>query len=615
MIKTTLTFRLALCIAGIAASSFTAFSQADSLTPYKDASEVPQSAADLWKDYDPRKEDLDVRILKEWKKDGIVTRLVSFKVGTFKGTDSRLTAYYCFPENGRKNPAFVWSHGGGQRADRTRGEYYASQGFATLDINWLGRPLEQESDPDNQWGTDWGKIDPTQGSGFYAKALRKNFKGDFLPDEHTIDPIESPRNSNWFMLALASRRGLTFLEKQPEVDPDKLGSTGFSMGGTITSMISTDKRLKAVAPFVGGTANLHENYPGMNSGNVIRVKNLELYKNTSDPGAYWKDVTIPVLFITSSNDFHSTFDRIYQSMAMLPHGNWRVTGNMHANHCPGPEQFVLLNQWFKQYLAGEEQNIPATPPSRMEIKNGTAHFTVTPAQQERLKDVEIYYSYHPNPITRFWNKANATHEGNTWSASIPAHAKLPLFAFALCRYELPEEQPLENSSTKTFTLNSLEHTHIPSDIDLAAFNALPKTTLIDDFSQGMSNWGSRDKRSFSTYKFQDPTLDTAQDKKLAITLNLDEANPLLLGLSVDSKFNGPGMDLGNFHYGRRATGSGPQTFFVNAADFKSKDNKTLEWSKISTLGINLTNEITKQAIDLTTPEGAKVLERIELVAP
>ena len=94
MIKTTLTFRLALCIAGIAASSFTVFSQADSLTPYKDASEVPQTATDLWKDYDPRKEDLDVRILKEWKKDGIVTRLVSFKVGTFKGTDSRLTAYY-----------------------------------------------------------------------------------------------------------------------------------------------------------------------------------------------------------------------------------------------------------------------------------------------------------------------------------------------------------------------------------------------------------------------------------------------------------------------------------------------------------------------------------------
>jgi hypothetical protein len=302
-------------------------------------------------------------------------------------------------------------------------------------------------------------------------------------------------------------------------------------------------------------------------------------------------------------------------MAMLPHGNWRVTGNMHANHGPGPEQYVLLNQWFKQYLAGEEQNIPATPPSRMEIKNGTAHFTVTPAQQERLKDVEIYYSYHPNPVTRFWNKANATHEGQTWSATIPVHAKLPLFAFALCRYELPEEQPLQSSSTKTFTLNSLEHTHIPSDIDLAAFKALPKTTLIDDFSHGMTNWGSGDKRSFTTYKFQDPTLDTAQDKKLAITLNLNEENPLLLGLNIDSKFNGAGNDLGSFHHGRKVTGKGPQTILLTPADFKNKDNKTLEWSKVSTFAITLTDDKTKQAIDFTTPNGSEALKRIELVNP
>ena len=85
----------------------------------------------------------------------MIYRLVSFKVGTFKGAGARIAAYYCFPENGKKNPAFVWSHGGGQRADRRRGHYYASQGFATIDINWLGRPLETDLDPENKWGTDW----------------------------------------------------------------------------------------------------------------------------------------------------------------------------------------------------------------------------------------------------------------------------------------------------------------------------------------------------------------------------------------------------------------------------------------------------------------------------
>ncbi|MGB1937810.1 MAG: alpha/beta hydrolase family protein [Akkermansiaceae bacterium] len=596
-------------------SSLSAAAQQDSLTPYNSPDEVPQNAIDLWKDYDPRKEDLEVKVHHEWKKDGVVSRLITFKVGTFKGADSRIAAYYCFPDNGKKNPAFVWSHGGGQRADRNRGHYFATQGFATVDINWLGRPLEAELDAENKWGTDWGKIDPTQGPNFYAKALRKQYKSNFQPDEHSVDPIVSPRNSNWFMLSLAGRRALTFLEQQAEVDANKLGFSGFSMGGTITSMTAIDKRLKAVAPFVGGTANLWQNYPGMKSGGVIRIKDIELYKNTIDPGAYWKHVNIPVMFITSSNDFHSTLDRIYQSMDLLPHDNWRVTGNMHANHGPGPEQWIMLNQWFKQYLAGEEQHIPLTPPSSFNIEGSTAHFTVTPAQQERLKEVEIYYSYHPNPITRFWKKASADKDGNTWKAEIPVHAQLPLFTFALCRYQLPAEQTLERGSTSTFSLNSREHMHIPADIDLAAFEQLPKSGLIDDFSGGMQNWSSRNQRSFTTYKFQDPELDTSGESKLAITLNLTEGREILLGLGIDSKFNGHGKDLGNFHYGTKISGNGSKTILLEAKDFKSKENKALEWSKISTFNITLTDAGTKQPINLASPEGRAILKLIELVKP
>ena len=596
-----------------ALSTLGAPAQEDSLIPYPTPNQIPQNAIELWNGYDPCKEDLDVQVHKEWKADGVVTRLISFKVGTFKGADSRIAAYYSFPDNGKKNPAFVWSHGGGQRADRERGHYFATQGFATLDINWLGRPLEPELDPKNKWGTDWGKIDPTQGPQFYAKALRKQYKGDFQPDEHSIDPIMSPRNSNWFMLALAGRRALTFLEQQPEVDAGKLGFSGFSMGGTITSMVSIDKRLKAVAPFVGGTANLHENYPGMASGGVIRVKDIALYKNTMDPSAYWKHVTIPVIFITSSNDFHSTLDRIYQSLDLLPHDKWRVTGNMHANHGPGPEQWVMLNQWFKQYLGDVEANIPATPSSSLKIEDKTARFTVTPAQQERLKEVEIYYSHHPNPITRFWKKAPATKEGSTWKAELPVHARLPLFTFALCRYQLPAEQPLEKGSTHTFAINSREHMHIPADIDLAAFDKLPKTGLVDDFSQGMENWGSRDQQSFATYKFQDPELATNGEKKLAITLDLPKGREILLGLGVDSKFNGHGNDLGNFNHGRKVGGEGLQTILLEPTDFKHKENKVLEWAKISTFTITLTDAQTKQKLNLASPDGLAILKRIELV--
>ena len=63
----------------------------ETFEPYR-GDDVPQNVTDLWKDYDPRKEDLNVKIVKEWKADGVITRYITFKVGTFKGTDSRIAA-------------------------------------------------------------------------------------------------------------------------------------------------------------------------------------------------------------------------------------------------------------------------------------------------------------------------------------------------------------------------------------------------------------------------------------------------------------------------------------------------------------------------------------------
>ena len=94
-------------------------------------------------------------------------------------------AAYILPKNSKRNAAFVWSHGGGQRAERKRGVYFARQGFATLDINWLGRPLEGGIEEN----TDWGNVDPTQGPRFYKKSLRKGWKQSMQPDDYTLDSV------------------------------------------------------------------------------------------------------------------------------------------------------------------------------------------------------------------------------------------------------------------------------------------------------------------------------------------------------------------------------------------------------------------------------------------
>jgi len=583
----------------------------ETFRPYQHAGEVPQNVTDLWKDYDARKEPLDIQVVREWKADGVVTRYVTFKVGTFKGADARIAAYYAFPANGKKNAAFAWSHGGGQRAERGRGVYFAKQGFATIDINWLGRPLEDGIDVN----TDWGKVDPTQGPRFYSKALRKGWKRNLQPDEHSIDPVPSPRNANWFLLTVAARRAITFLEQQPEVDPDRIGFSGFSMGGMITALTAIDSRLKAVVPFVGGSGFKYVDFPGGIEGSSIRghFQNLELYKSTIDASTYWPLVKCPVLFISSSNDFHSAFERIYQSMALLKHRDWRVSTNIHQNHGPGPEQWVLLNQWFNQYLKDTDQNIPVTPPSTFSVDAAVATFTVTPADQDRLAGTEIYFSYNPNARTRFWNRAAAKRSGQSWSLELPVYADLPLYVFALCRYRLRQAVQLERGETSTFVLNSVEQSVVPDSVNLKSLAAMPKTrTVFEDFRNGIQDWSTRDQRSIKTYKFQSPDLDRSNNKKLSLTID-PQGKRLSLRLKVGSGFLSRKDNLGNFSYAKRISGDGPQQIVIGRSDFKSAAGKTLEWSKIATFEVTIVDEETRGKLDLTSQEGHAILQLIKLV--
>ena len=582
----------------------------DTLVPISDSVKLPKSAMELWGNYDPHAEPLDVKIIKEWKTDEVTTRYLTYKVGRFKGTDSRVAAYYSFPNKPGKHPAFVWTHGGGQRAEKNRSVYFAKQGFANIDVNWLGRPVKE----DIEINTDWGKVDPTQGPRFYSKALRKGWKVNLQPDEFSIDPIASPRNSNWILLSMAGRRAITFLEKQTQVNADRIGFTGYSMGGMITALTAIDPRLKAVAPFVGGTGFKDVDFPGgiVGSSKRQQFQNLEMYQNVIDPQSYWPHVKCPVAFITSSNDFHSTFERIYRSMDLLPHNDWRVSSNVHYNHGPGPQEWAVLNLWFKKYLGDEPIVIPETSPSNFFIDNGIATFSVSPKAIDRLAGVKIYYSYDPNSRTRFWHHAEAKKSDNTWTAKIPVYPKVPLYVFGHCTYHLNQEMTLQVGSSTTFSINSKEAIYEPSDIDLSELSKLARTGLIEDFSNGTIDWASRNGDSITTYKLQSPMIKRSNDKVLAFTID-PQGRDHTLRLRLGSSFLSREKNIGNFTYNTKISGKGPQQVLIARKDFKGEKDKELEWAKIATFNVTLVDHTQRKAIKLTDPETHSILKRIELI--
>lgn len=201
----------------------------------------------------------------------------------------------------------------------------------------------------------------------------------------------------------------------------------------------------------------------------------------------------------------------------------------------------------------------------------------------------------------------------TWSVKLPVHQHLPLYAFAMCRYRLPEKVTLEHGETSTFVLNSKEHMLVPPTVNLKALSDIPaKQTLVDDFANGMQNWSTRDGRTIKTYGFQSPDLDRSNDRKLSLTID-PHGKRLALRLNIGSKFLHQPDNLGDFTFATRINGQGPQEVVIAREDFRSDDGKTLEWSKIATFEITIIDEATRQKLPLSSPEGQAILHRITLI--
>ena len=82
-------------------------------------------------------------------------------------------------------------------------------------------------DPKYKLTTDWGALDAYHAPSRNGKDA---FLRSLLPTGRSIR--WSLRGTiSWFLAALGARRGLTFLERQPEVDGSKLGVYGHSWAG------------------------------------------------------------------------------------------------------------------------------------------------------------------------------------------------------------------------------------------------------------------------------------------------------------------------------------------------------------------------------------------------
>lgn len=469
---------------------------ADSL-PSIVGEDAPSNFDAMWRGFDPRSEPLETEVLHEWEEDGVVLRVVRFRIGVFKGQVAKLAAVYGYPKGQSNLPGLLQIHGGGQYADHKACVANAKRGYATVSIAWAGRisatnyrvsPDEVKlfwdnavEDPNYRPTTDWGAVD-----GYHAPSRNP---GNQFPKidaaKWTLDEVESPRNSGWFLCAVAARRALTFLEHQPEVDSKRLGVYGHSMGGKLTVLTAVDSRVKAAAPSCGGISD--------------RYNDSDLFCKTLGDDVSLKRIACPIIFLSPANDFHGRMGDLPKALQEIASDDWRVTCSPHHNHQDTPKYEAATLLWFDQHLK-QSFEFPETPDLDVQLgaANGDSIFTVDVDGSLPVESVDFYYTQNGKPnetpadrddvVHRFWHHTPASQTSNVWTGRFSvADTNRSLWCYANVTYRLPKTVEgvgyyYRAYQTERLNLSSVLQVLEPAELQHAAVQAnLRPTRMIEDF--------------------------------------------------------------------------------------------------------------------------------------
>lgn len=565
---------------------------ADSLAPLKDGV-APRTLDELWAGYDPRAEPLETTVVREWREEDVTCRYVVFTIGTFKGKRSRLAAFYAFPSTTKeKLPGLLGLHGGGQRASLVEVLFMARNRYAGLSINWGAR--EMEGQKPGEPNTDWGALDATQtGHNAHYASMR--------PDDKTLDAIESPRNNNWFLLVLAARRALTFLERQEQVDGRRLGVCGHSMGGKLTTNLAgIDGRVRAAVPSCGGAGSARGKLSGM-PGSELRDPQLAWHEATIDDRAYIPRIRCPIVYLSPTNDFAGPLDNMAENWRAIPAREVRYAVSPHFNHRHAREFSVSQWLWFERHLRGGP-DVPRTPTLEVELAgpDGVPAARLRPDRPDEATRVRIYYSIDPHVLTRFWREAPARRDGETWTAACPVMSTdQPLYVIANVYYPLKRAfkgyQWLSFEGVEEFAISSAMLTRRPEELKAAKARATDRPArVIDDFSRPWEDWyrlewGNPHVWHAVTRKVKDPKWRGGEGAVLAVDVKCPLGGALVVRAWQNSwGAFGPG-DTGEYAAERELAASADwQTVRFRAEDFLPANDRTkgpLTWGKLTELGL------------------------------
>lgn len=551
--------------------------------------DVPQTLEEIWSGYEQsydQNNPLEVKIHKTWEVDNgnIVVNWVQLTVGTFQGKKAVVCGYWAYPKGAKNLPGIVLFHGGPQTATEGGAVDWARLGYACFHPNHNDK-MAMDGEAKGLPNTDWSAANAWGEQGPYS----------ITPGATTIDAVPSPRNNWLFARQMSGRRIISFLSQQPQVDPARIGVRGHSTGGSLTTCVAIDPRVKAAVPSVGGAGGFLDPHPVI-TGNVRpgiggSGEQRKVYDQTLEEKTYWKKMHAPVLLLGASNDFNAPDWNCLEAMKLATVDR-RYASCANYNHAFPPETMIADYLWFQDKLKGAF-SYPETPKAELILdrKDGIPVFRVTPPKTDlKLQRVEMFYTDGRNPLTRFWMTGESTqNEDGSWEIPCPVTATdEPLMAFANVIYAIdPINAPNHRYNGLCEMAATSDYAYAwPDQLQAAGVKAQNiQNRLIDDFSAGLRDWtGSLQSNywwNISSRKVANPRFIGPKGAEIVIDVNAPEPGTYI-GVRAWRNFMNEHISEGQFYGFFELKNQGWNTLRIKTADLKNRFGRELDdWHKLS----------------------------------
>ena len=323
---------------------------------------------------------------------------------TYEGRPTRVFAYLGIPASAdahHKVPGIVLVHGGGGTAFPEWVRIWNERGYAAIAMDLEGHaPITNE----------------------FAGPARVGV----FHDAHL------PLTNQWMYHAIADiMLANSLLAAQPGVDAKKIGVTGISWGGVLSSLVAgVDARFKFAAP-VYGCGFLYDS-AGFFGKSLRQSTGEEFWQRTRwDPARYFTAARMPILWVNGDHDAHFSLDITFRSHEAKKRDSFlSIHPAMPHSHPPGwqvksvPEIYAFADHILKR--SEPLPRITRQPTGTNVLVKYTSPRPITNATVWYADGPIVYQQPESMKPAFAWHRLDAALNANarTVTANLPTAAKV-----------------------------------------------------------------------------------------------------------------------------------------------------------------------------------------------